>query len=188
LGGSRSPDRPGSNQRVDALLRRARAGEESAFTELSEPHRRELLVHCYRIVGSVQDAEDLVQETLWAGWRGLHGFGERGSFRSWLYTIATNRSLNALRDRRRRPPEAEPGGDGPAPPAPTRFVEPLLLEPFVAVAGTAGCAGRGGGIGPLRPNVPRPAVVEDRCRPAEGAASGGSSPDRGIPTGALADP
>ena len=77
---------------------------EQAFATLVDPFRRgELQLHCYRLVGSVQDAEDLVQETLLAAWRGLDGFEERASLRSWLYTIATNRSLNAIRDRGRRP-------------------------------------------------------------------------------------
>jgi RNA polymerase sigma factor (sigma-70 family) len=83
----------------EAPLARARAGDEEAFRELTEPHRRELQLHCYRILGSMQDAEDLVQETLLAAWRGLHGFEGRASVRSWLYRIATNRCLNALRAR-----------------------------------------------------------------------------------------
>src|SRR5439155_1573675 len=65
--------------------------------------RGELQLHCYRILGSVQDAEDLVQETLLAAWRGHERFEGRSSLRTWLYRIATNRSLNALRDRSRRP-------------------------------------------------------------------------------------
>src|SRR5262249_58336448 len=84
-------------------LERAKAGDEHAFASLVEPFRRELQLHCYRLLGSVQDAEDLVQETLLAAWRGLDGFEERASVRSWLYRIATNRSLNAIRDRGRRP-------------------------------------------------------------------------------------
>ena len=75
----------------------------AAFASLVEPFRRELQLHCYRLLGSVQDAEDLVQETLLAAWRGLNGFEERASLRSWLYRIATNRSLNAIRERGRRP-------------------------------------------------------------------------------------
>ena len=105
--------------------------DERAFRELVEAHRRELQVHCYRIVGSVQDAEDLVQETLLAAWRGLDGFEGRASLRSWLYRIATNRCLNALRDRGRRPaalPAPPPGA--PEPPPPTRLREPVWLEPY----------------------------------------------------------
>ena len=80
----------------DRALELARAGDEDAFRELTDPYRHELQLHCYRIVGSVQDAEDLVQETLLAAWRGLGEFGERASIRTWLYRIATNRSIDAL--------------------------------------------------------------------------------------------
>ena len=66
------------------LIARARAGDEEAFRQLIDPHRRELLVHCYRILGSVQDAEDALQETLLAAWQGLGGFEERASIRTWL--------------------------------------------------------------------------------------------------------
>jgi RNA polymerase sigma factor (sigma-70 family) len=62
-----------------------------------DPYRRELQVHCYRILGSAQDAEDALQETLLAAWRGLAGFEQRASIRTWLYRIATNRCLNTLR-------------------------------------------------------------------------------------------
>ena len=110
---------------------RARAGDDQAFRVLTEPYRRELEVHCYRILGSVQDAEDLVQETLLAAWRGLDGFAGRSSVRTWLYKIATNRCLNALRDRGRRPPELPPPPAGaPGPPEPTRRAEPIWLEPY----------------------------------------------------------
>ena len=84
-------------------LARAQRGDESAFAQLTDPYRRELQLHCYRILGSLQDAEDLLQETLLAAWRGLEQFEGRSSLRAWLYTIATNRCLNALRDRERRP-------------------------------------------------------------------------------------
>jgi RNA polymerase sigma-70 factor, ECF subfamily len=112
------------------VLARARAGDGEAFAELTEPYRRELQLHCYRILGSVQDAEDMLQETLLAAWRGLDRFEERASMRSWLYKIATNRCLNALRDSGRRPrPPAGPGLADP-PPEPTRRAEPLWLQPY----------------------------------------------------------
>ena len=111
-----------------SALTRARAGDEQAFRELTDVHRRELQLHCYRILGSVQDAEDALQETLLSAWRGLDGFQGRSSLRSWLYTIATNRCLNALRDGARRPHDrrALPF----EPPAPTRYGEVLWLEPY----------------------------------------------------------
>jgi RNA polymerase sigma-70 factor (ECF subfamily) len=105
----------------------ARAGDENAFRELTEPYRHELQLHCYRIVGSTQDAEDLVQETLLAAWRGLDQFTERASIRTWLYRIATNRSLDALRANARRPQRLEPLTD---PPTPSRIAEPIWLEPY----------------------------------------------------------
>jgi RNA polymerase sigma-70 factor (TIGR02960 family) len=114
---------------TDTTLDRARAGDGEAFRELTEPYRRELQLHCYRILGSVQDAEDMVQETLLAAWRGLGGFAERASVRSWLYRIATNRCLNALRDAGRRPQRL----DRPPPfeaPEPTRRTEPTWFEPY----------------------------------------------------------
>jgi RNA polymerase sigma-70 factor (TIGR02960 family) len=113
------------------LLSRARGGDEPAFQALTETLRAELQVHCYRIVGSVQDAEDLVQETLVAAWRALGDFEGRASMRSWLYRIATNRCLNHLRDRGRRLPEVPaPVEPVPPPPEPTRMSEPLWLEPY----------------------------------------------------------
>jgi RNA polymerase sigma-70 factor (TIGR02960 family) len=113
------------------LLRRARAGDESAFSDLAAGFRAELQLHCYRIVGSVQDAEDLVQETLLSAWRGLERFEGRASLRSWLYRIATNRCLNAVRDRRRRPQELPaPPEQTPSPPQPTRLAESVWFEPY----------------------------------------------------------
>jgi RNA polymerase sigma-70 factor (ECF subfamily) len=108
-------------------LTRARAGDEDAFRELTDPHRRELQLHCYRIVGSALDAEDLLQETLLAAWRGLAQFQERASVRSWLYRIATNRVLDALRASRRRPEDLQRMIDAPEP---TRRAEPIWLEPY----------------------------------------------------------
>ena len=92
----------------EAVLARARAGDENAFRELTEPHRRELQLHCYRILGSVQDAEDLVQETLFAAWRGLEAFEGRASLRAWLYRIATQ----PLPERAARPRAPPAGGAG----------------------------------------------------------------------------
>jgi RNA polymerase sigma-70 factor, ECF subfamily len=112
---------------TEAALARARAGDGDAFSELVAPYRRELQVHCYRILGSLQDAEDLLQETLLAAWRGLDRFEERASVRVWLYRIATNRCLNALRARGRRPKERPAMVE---PPEPTRLNEPLWLEPY----------------------------------------------------------
>ena len=111
----------------ETTLARARAGDEGAFRELTEPHRRELQLHCYRILGSMQDAEDLVQETLVAAWRGLETFEGRASVRSWLYRIATNRCLNALRARSRRPKEVQSMSDALEP---TRLIKPVWLEPY----------------------------------------------------------
>ena len=111
------------------LITRARAGDGEAFRELTEPHRRELQVHCYRMLGSFQDAEDALQDTLLAAWQGLGGFEGRASLRTWLYRIATNRCLNARRSASRRPakewdvPEVEP-------PEPTRLGEVVWLEPY----------------------------------------------------------
>jgi len=111
------------------LISRARAGDGDAFRELTEPHRRELLVHCYQMLGSVQDAEDALQDTLLAAWQGFGGFAGRASLRTWLYRIATHRCLNALRSASRRParewniPKVEP-------PEPTRLGEVIWLEPY----------------------------------------------------------
>jgi RNA polymerase sigma-70 factor (TIGR02960 family) len=111
----------------DVLLRGAVDGDEQAFRELTEPHRAELRVHCYRMLGSVDDAEDVVQETLLAAWRGLPGFEGRASVRSWLYRIATNRCLNELRDCRRKVTAPVPPFE---PPQPTRYGSVTWLQPF----------------------------------------------------------
>jgi RNA polymerase sigma-70 factor (ECF subfamily) len=113
-------------------LARAQRGDEEAFAALTEPYRRELQLHCYRILGSLQDAEDLLQETLLAAWRSLEQFEGRSSLRAWLYTIATNRCLNALRDRVRRPqaaPSDRAGRGGSAPPSES-FAEISWLQPY----------------------------------------------------------
>ncbi|HEV8597659.1 MAG TPA: sigma-70 family RNA polymerase sigma factor [Candidatus Dormibacteraeota bacterium] len=111
------------------LISRAQAGDSDAFQELIEPYRRELRVHCYRMLGSFQDAEDALQDTLLTAWRGLGGYEGRASIRTWLYRIATNRCLSALRSASRRPakewdvPQVEP-------PEPTGLGEVVWLEPF----------------------------------------------------------
>lgn len=111
------------------LISRARAGDADAFREVTEPYRRELHVHCYRMLGSFQDAEDALQDALLAAWQGLGGFEGRASIRSWLYRIATNRCLNALRSANRRPAKQwdMPGVD---PPEPSQLGEVPWLEPF----------------------------------------------------------
>ncbi len=109
------------------LVVRAVQGDEAAFRELTEPHRRELHVHCYRILGSMQDAEDAVQETMLRAWRGLPSFEGRASLRSWLYRIASNRCLDTLRHARRRPQVPDTQFQ---PPAPTRLTEHTWLEPY----------------------------------------------------------
>jgi RNA polymerase sigma-70 factor (ECF subfamily) len=113
---------------TSSALDRARGGSERAFDELVQPYRRELHLHCYRMLGSVADAEDLLQETLLAAWRGLGGFAGRSSLRTWLYRIATNRCLNALRDNGRRAP-AEPVPPF-APPEPSRRTHVTWLQPY----------------------------------------------------------
>ena len=113
------------------LLRLARSGQDEAFADLVAPHRRELHVHGYRILGSVADADDALQETLLSAWQSLQGFEERSSLRTWLYRIATSRCLNMLRAGRRRgegapavlPPDAQP-------PRPTRLNEVTWPGPY----------------------------------------------------------
>ena len=113
---------------METVLDRARAGDDRAFGELTDPFVGELRLHCYRILGSVHDAEDVLQETLVAAWRGLSGFEERSSVRSWLYRIATNRCLNSLRASARR---QVPAPSAPSwAPEPTRRGEPLWLSPY----------------------------------------------------------
>src|SRR5215210_9200647 len=126
---SASPTPSTSQER--GLLEAAREGDEDAYRRLVEPHRGELHAHCYRMLGSVHDAEDAVQETLLRAWRGLPGFEGRSSLRSWLYRIATNTSLNAIEKRPKRVlpidygPAADPRG-GPGEPV----VESVWVEPY----------------------------------------------------------
>jgi len=111
------------------LISRARAGDRDAFGELTEPYVRELQVHCYRMLGSFQDAEDALQDTLLAAWQGFGGFEGRASLRTWLYRIATTRCLNARRSASRR---SAKGWNIPKvePPEPTRLGEVVWLEPY----------------------------------------------------------
>lgn len=114
---------------TDDLMSRARAGDGEAFRTLTEPHRHELGVHCYRMLGSFHEAEDALQETLLAAWQGLADFEQRASIRTWLYRIATNRCLNARRaaGRRRAKEWDVPNIE---PPEPNRLGEVFWLEPI----------------------------------------------------------
>ncbi|HEY4020540.1 MAG TPA: RNA polymerase subunit sigma-70 [Pseudonocardiaceae bacterium] len=113
---------------TEDLVTKARAGDDAAFAALIEPHRAELRVHCYRMLGSMQDADDALQETLLSAWQGIGGFEQRASVRTWLYRIATNRCLNARRATTRRAakewdvPQVEPL-------EPTRLGEVVWLQP-----------------------------------------------------------
>ncbi len=111
---------------ITADLEAARRGNQQAFEQMIEPYRRELFVHCYRILGSFEDAEDMLQETLLRAWKRLNSFEGRSSLRAWLYKIATNASLDALDSRRVRglPRELYARGDPTQSlPAPVREVE-----------------------------------------------------------------
>ena len=114
---------------VADLMSRARTGDGDAFAELTEPFRRELQVHCYRMLGSVQDAEDALQDTLLAAWQGFAGFEGRASLRGWLYRIATNKCLDARRSASRRPAK-EWDVANVEPPKPSRLGEVVWLEPY----------------------------------------------------------
>ena len=113
------------------LLETAKEGSEDAYRRLVEPHRSELHAHCYRMLGSVQDAEDALQEALVRAWRGLPRFEGRSSLRSWLYRIATNTSLDAIERRPKRVlpvdygPAADPHGGVGEP-----VVESVWIEPY----------------------------------------------------------
>src|SRR5262249_24487795 len=112
----------------DSAPIRVCAGDDQAFAALTDPYRRELQLHCYRILGQVQDAEDAVQETLLSAWRASESFEKRSTLRSWLYRIATNRCLNMLRDSGRRP--ATTAGVPSGIPEPARYGDVLWLEPY----------------------------------------------------------
>ena len=112
------------------VLEAARRGDEDAFRALVEPHRRELHAHCYRMLGSLQDAEDALQETLLRAWRGLAGFRDGQPLRPWLYKIATNASLDVIAKRPKRvlhldEPAWQPA-DGPG----TPLLESIWIDPY----------------------------------------------------------
>jgi RNA polymerase sigma-70 factor (TIGR02960 family) len=113
----------------ETVLQRARGGDGYAFEELVEPHRREILAHCYRILGSLQDAEDILQESLLAAWRALDQFDGR-ALRAWLYRIATNHCLNFLRDGSRRPQSVLLSRPASVTASLVSSDEPWWLEPF----------------------------------------------------------
>ncbi len=128
-------DGDGADPGEPALLERARSGGEDAYRQLVEVHRAELHAHCYRILGSVQDADDAVQDALLRAWRGLAGFEGRSSLRSWLYKIATNASLDLAQRRSRRELPMTYGpcagaGDGPGP----ALLESVWVEPYPDLA------------------------------------------------------
>ena len=114
-----------------ALVLAAQSGDQLAFESLVGVYRRELLVHCYQMLGSLHDAEDLVQETLLRAWEKRATLTSPASYRAWLYRIATNLCLDRLRSAARRslPPETHPVSD-PGSPLPERIREPIWLEPF----------------------------------------------------------
>ncbi len=126
-----------------ALLKRAADGDEGAFGELVEAHRGELRAHCYRMLGSVHDAEDAVQDALLRAWRGLAGFEGRSSVRAWLYTIATNTALDVTRHRSRRElpvnfgPAARPGEQVDEPLADSVWLEPYPDRWLTGAAGSS---------------------------------------------------
>jgi len=114
---------------TEDLIGRVMAGDEQAFRQLIGPYHGELQLHCYRILGSAQDAEDALQETLLAAWRGLAHFEGRSSVRTWLYRVATSCCLKALRSASRRPPVNWPP-PGTDPPEPNGAGEVIWLQPY----------------------------------------------------------
>jgi len=123
----------GATRPVPVLLEAARAGDQQAFGQLVEPHRAELHAHCYRMLASVHDAEDALQDALLRAWRGLARFEGRSSLRSWLYTIATNSCLSEIARRGRRvlPMDHGPAADPHAGPG-VPLVETTWVEPYPA--------------------------------------------------------
>jgi len=122
--------KPGPQELVK-FLAAARDGDKDAFSLLTEPHRLELMTHCYRMLGSLEDAEDQVQETFLRAWRRLETYQERASLRAWLYKIATNACLDALqRSPKRILPLDLPGPYDPTAALPAPVLEPVWIEPY----------------------------------------------------------
>jgi RNA polymerase sigma-70 factor (ECF subfamily) len=131
--GNAAPDNKGPDSTApDSTAPDSTAPDQAEFARLTDPFRSELLAHCYRMLGSVHDAEDQVQETLLRAWRSFGQFEGRASLRTWLYRIATNACLRAIETRRRRPLPSGLGqpGDNPAGPMPATRPEVPWLEPF----------------------------------------------------------
>ncbi|MDR7169227.1 RNA polymerase sigma-70 factor (ECF subfamily) [Nocardia kruczakiae] len=122
-------EREGDPMATGDLMGKARAGDGDAFRALTAPYRAELQVHCYRMLGSFQDAEDALQDTLLAAWQGIGAFEGRASLRTWLYRIATNRCLNARRASSRRQAK-EWNVPNVEPPEPSRLGEVVWLQPY----------------------------------------------------------
>jgi RNA polymerase sigma-70 factor (ECF subfamily) len=122
---------PAQGQSERELIAAARAGDHEAFERLTQPYKRQLHVHCYRMLGSFHDADDAVQETFLRAWRGLATFESRATFRAWLYRIATNACLREIERRPARvlPQEFGPAADPMLPPAPP-VTEVVLLDPY----------------------------------------------------------
>src|SRR5205085_9350691 len=113
------------------LLEAARGGREEAFAQLVEPYRAQLHAHCYRMLGSVHDAEDALQESLLRAWRGLARFEGRSSLRAWLYAIATNACLKVIERRPRRVLPLDYGGPGDPADGPGRpLIESMWIDPY----------------------------------------------------------
>jgi RNA polymerase sigma-70 factor (TIGR02960 family) len=118
-----------SRVELETQIDAARGGDPASFAAVTERYRAELQLHCYRMLGSFQDAEDATQDTLLSAWQGIGAFEGRASVRTWLYRIATNRCLNALRSASRRPAK-EWDVPGVEPPEPTHLGEVVWLEPY----------------------------------------------------------
>src|SRR5689334_21828175 len=120
-----------SSQTELTYLAAARKGDQQQFASLVEPYRRELRAYCYQLLGSLEDAEDIVQETMLRAWRRLETFEGRSSFRAWLYKIATNACLDVISKASRRGlPPTNSSAANPHEPLPAVVNDPVWLDPF----------------------------------------------------------